>query len=93
MTKRKLHVVKINHDNITHLSSEIQIRLDDRDYDVGDPIVFREHKDGNFTGSQQAATITHVIRDFEGLKSGYVVLRLELKSLVIYEGDRYVSKK
>lgn len=65
-----------------------ECRKDDRDYKVGDEILLKEWKpikgeypgsgaSGGFTGSICHRRITYVLRDFEGLKPGFVIIGIE----------------
>jgi hypothetical protein len=57
-----------------------EIRFDDRNYRVGDSITFTEYdrERDRFTGDRCGDFIvTHVLRDFEGLKLGWVCLSLD----------------
>jgi hypothetical protein len=51
-----------------------EVRIDDRDYQAGDEILFSTLT-GGWTGIRR--TITHVLREAPGLGNGYVVLSLE----------------
>jgi hypothetical protein len=51
-----------------------EVRLDDRDFQTGDTIMFC-HENGSWTYVRR--TISHVLRATDGLDSDYVVLSLE----------------
>lgn len=94
MTGRKLHQLKSKVTNFLDIENYVQIRKDDRDFSVGDSVVLSEiDEEGVKTGYTQAGIITHVIREFEGLEKGYVVLSLSPVDLLIHEGEKYVTKK
>lgn len=52
------------------------LRLDDRGYAVGDNVQFEEfrHVTGEHTGKVVTRRITYILRNFEGLIPGYVIL-------------------
>jgi ASC-1-like (ASCH) protein len=54
-----------------------ELRFDDRNYAVGDMLILREWKDGQYTGQQIAVTITHVLKDFIGLMDGWAILSIK----------------
>lgn len=51
-----------------------EVRFNDRDFQVGDEIIFRTWENGEYTGSVMYCTITYLLEGFKGLKKGYVVL-------------------
>lgn len=54
-----------------------EIRLNDRDYRVGDVLDFTPIRDdGTYTGEVATYGVSHVLKDFEGLAEGYVALSL-----------------
>lgn len=58
-----------------------EIRKGDRDFQAGDLLRLREWKPrqftgGDYTGAELTFRIGHVLRDFDGLIEGYVVLSL-----------------
>lgn len=49
-----------------------EIRLNDRDYKVGDELILKEYN-GVFTGKKITCVITHILSGW-GLKKGYVAI-------------------
>lgn len=57
-------------------NKQFEVRKNDRDFHVGDVLVLEEW-DNQYTGSVIYVRVTYVLREFEGLKDGYVVLGTE----------------
>ena len=75
----KLHELKTesNHYVNTVLGLKpYEVRFNDRDFQEGDLILSRSFSDGKYTGSQSLYKIKHILKDFEGLVDGYVILSL-----------------
>lgn len=53
-----------------------EVRADDRDYQVGDTLVLKEWSEDMFTGREHRRLVTFVLKDFEGLRPGWVGLGL-----------------
>jgi hypothetical protein len=68
-----------------------QLRYADRDYQVDDLIFLKEYWEGEYTGRTQLAVINNIIIG-DGLEDGYVILNMELRSLAIIDGVRYVTQ-
>ncbi len=56
---------------------DFEIRFDDRDFLVDDILNLQEYKYGELTGECVQKRIKYILRRFEGLQTGYVVLGLE----------------
>jgi hypothetical protein len=56
-----------------------ELRKNDRDFQVGDIIVFREFENGEYVDGFFAREITYVLKDCPeyGLQDGYCILGLE----------------
>lgn len=56
-----------------------EIRIDDRDYQVGDILVERAYNAENdhYSNEYIISEITHILRDFVGLQQGYALLSLK----------------
>jgi hypothetical protein len=68
-----------------------QLRFADRDYQVDDLIFLEEYSgDTGYTGRTQLAKINNIILG-DGLEDGYVILNMELRSLAIVDGEKYVT--
>lgn len=54
------------------------LRKNDRDYQVGDTIVFEEfrHRVGEYTGETITCRVGYILKNFDGLMPGYVILGL-----------------
>lgn len=91
----KLHLLKsypYNFQMVVDKTMSFQLRVADRDYQTGDLIFLREYtEEGEYTGRTQPAKINNVTIG-DGLEVDYVILNMELVSLVILEGKRYESK-
>lgn len=57
-------------------NKQFEVRKNDRDFHVGDVLILEEW-DNKYTGSVLYVRVTYVLRDFEGLRDGYVVLGTE----------------
>lgn len=61
-----------------------EVRKDDRNYEVGDLLVLQEYEPGfapmgmgaEYTGRECRRIVTYVLRGYEAIASGYVVLGL-----------------
>lgn len=57
-------------------NKRFEVRKNDRDFHVGDVLILEEYQ-GGYSGVVLYVRVTYVLRDFEGLKNGYVVLGTE----------------
>lgn len=53
-------------------NKKAELRLNDRDYKIGD-IYYLDEFDEVYTGRSLKVEITHIIKNFEGLKDNYVI--------------------
>ncbi|MGL4598533.1 MAG: DUF3850 domain-containing protein [Bacteroidia bacterium] len=57
---------------------KFEFRFNDRDFKTGDTIVLQEYQpkfvESRYTGREVHAKILYILREFEGMKSDYVVL-------------------
>ena len=83
------HSIKITNPHFKHLRDgerDFAICFDDKDYRLGDLLVFQEvncrRPKGKMipTGEVAERKIKHILRKFEGLQTGYLVLGLEGKN-------------
>ena len=51
-----------------------EIRFDDRGFAVGDYLRLREVKEYEYTGRIIISEVLYILRDFDGLKEGYVIM-------------------
>lgn len=54
-------------------TKQFEVRKNDRDFKVGDVLILKEYDNG-YTGSEISVIVTYILKDFVGLKDGYVVL-------------------
>lgn len=75
----KLHELKIRPEHFVDLSlgkKPYEIRLNDRNYEVGDILWLRVIDGGEYDGYEGLYRIKHILSEFEGLAKGYVALAL-----------------
>lgn len=91
----KLHLLKsypYNFQMVVDKTMSFQLRFADRDYQVDDLIFLEEYSgDTGYTGRTQLAKINNIILG-DGLEDGYVILNMELRSLAIFDGEKYVTQ-
>lgn len=77
-----MHIVKIwpeHFEDVKSRSKRVEIRVDDRNYKVGDKMLLQEYlpDDGEYTGKEITVLITHILRDdCRGVERGYVALSI-----------------
>lgn len=81
MEETRIHKLKLRpeyYDAIMSGKKRFEVRIDDRDYKVGDIIEFKEFdRTKGYTGRTSIYfTITYILSDFDGLKDGYVILSI-----------------
>ena len=78
--RMKIHVLKIlpkYFNEVASINKQFELRKDDRDYKVGDFLLFKEFADGEYTGrSFGCVQISYILRNCPeyGLMDGYCVL-------------------
>jgi hypothetical protein len=83
----KTYVIKIRPEHYRAIISGAKraaIRLNDRDYAVGDTVIKRVYENGQFTGEQVAVLITHIIANtpsFAPFVDNYICFSFEVKEL------------
>ncbi len=78
----KTHHIKIlpeYYKEVIKGNKKAELRLNDRDYKVGDKIVLEEYENGSYTGRSAKVKITHLIEDFSGLEKDFVIFSFDLK--------------
>lgn len=55
-----------------------ELRINDRDYRVGDMLEQEEYKDGERTGKKIYQEIIYVLKDYKGMEPGYCILGTKL---------------
>lgn len=95
MRDRNLHELKsypYNFQAVVDKTMSFQLRLADRDYQIGDILFLKEFTEsGEYTGRTQPVKINNMIIG-DGLEDGYVILNMGLLSLAIIGDKRYESK-
>lgn len=80
--KHEVKVWPAYFDSLLNGNKTSELRLNDREYGVGDTVLLREfdprpgHVCGDYTGRKQTRKITHILHDMAGLLPGYCVLSL-----------------
>lgn len=61
-----------------------EVRKDDRGFEVGDELVLQEWCPlmGNYTGREEIRFVRFILRDFDGLRPGYVAMDLQSEEKV-----------
>lgn len=78
---KKVHKVKISSQFFPAAkngSKPFELRINDRDYQVGDMLEQEEYKDGERTGEKIYQEIIYVLEDYKGLEPGYCILGTKL---------------
>lgn len=76
----KIHDLKILPLYFEHVKKgekTFELRFDDRDYCAGDILLLREWSNGKYTGRSLTVKITYLLKGFDGLKDGWVVLSIK----------------
>lgn len=77
-----IHKVKVDPKTYSLLKKSYKsfdIMEADRDYKIGDLIVYKEFDDFGYSGREVKKEITHKETVYEGLKEGYVILSIKTK--------------
>ena len=59
-------------------NKQIEIRKNDRDFQVGDVLILKEWDNIKYSGREIGVVVRYVLRDFIGLQEGYVALGLQI---------------
>lgn len=76
----KIHDLKILPTYFTHVAKgqkTFELRYDDRDYCVCDLLLLREWSNGEYTGRRIMVEVTYLLKGFNGLKDGWVILGIK----------------
>ena len=81
------HMLKIlpdYFDEIIQSRKRFEIRKNDRQYLMGDYLILKEYNAmrKGYTGRMATCKVTYILRDFEGLKEGYVAMSTEVVSVM-----------
>lgn len=72
----KLKILPQYFDEVSSLNKSFEIRKDDRDYQIGDWVLFEEFADGEYTGRKFGCVqISYILRNVSeyGLADGYCI--------------------
>lgn len=76
----KIHELKIlpaYFDAVLNGKKTFEFRFDDRGYAVDDTLVLHEWEYGAYTGRCISARVTYLLKNFDGLKNGWVILAIK----------------
>lgn len=76
MTTHKLKTLPKYFQNTIEGKKPFEVRLNDRDYKVGDTVVLEEWENGKYSGREIGGKIDYILNDFIGLKDGYIAFTL-----------------
>ncbi|UFS61261.1 DUF3850 domain-containing protein [Subtercola endophyticus] len=65
----------------------VEIRFNDRDYQVGDVLLLKETEDGIYTGEELRRVVTHVLA-YNGLRENWVALSIADRTDAKAEADK-----
>jgi hypothetical protein len=73
--KHDLKISSVFYDDVMMEKKCFELRINDRDYQVGDVFILREFKDGKYTGRKYVNVIEYVLKNCPqyGLKEGYCI--------------------
>ena len=76
----KIHDLKIlpaYFDDVAKGRKAFELRFDDRGYFEGDLLLLREWENGAYTGRRVVVKVTYILKGFDGLKDGWVILSIK----------------
>ena len=76
-----IHELKINPLYYSYVESGIktfEIRKNDRDFKIGDVLHLKEYTKNCYSGNEILCEITYILKDINGLESGYSILGIEV---------------
>lgn len=75
MTTHRLKCQQPWYSDLLSRVKTFDLRLDDRNYKVGDTLVLQEYSEKyGYTGREFDRQVMYILRDFPGLKEGYCIL-------------------
>lgn len=78
--------------DIKHRQKTFELRLNDRNYQVGDVLHQRQFVDGELTGRSVYTKVTYILQGFQGLVDGYCILGVE-RCEKPQEGEGYEQQR
>lgn len=89
MTVHTLKTIPPHFEDVREGRKTVEVRLDDRDYAVGDelrllewiPLDGGEPDEGRFTGRGHRYEVMHVLRGFEGIATGWVAMSIKSRAI------------
>ena len=76
-TRHKIKIAGSVFEDVRDGTKPFELLKNDRDYKVGEIILFREMTDGEPTGRETEKEISYVTKGYAGLKEGYCILGLK----------------
>lgn len=76
----KIHDLKIlpaYFDDVAKSRKTFELRFDDRGCFEGDLLLLREWENGIYTGRRVVVKVTYILKGFDGLKDGWVILSIK----------------
>lgn len=87
MQVHKLKIKPKYFNDVISNKKRFEVRLNDRNFEIGDLIVLEEFKDDRYTNRFINCEITYILDDQEYLKENYVILgfktRLEIGAVIL----------
>lgn len=74
----KVHELKINPEYFSAIKDgrkRFELRYDDRNFRVGDVLILKEWN-GDFTGKSLECDVKYILKNFDGLCDGYIIISL-----------------
>ena len=77
----KQHELKILPDYFSAIErgdKTFEVRFNDRDYQVNDILLLKEHDHGRYTGREITAEVTYILDNPRFCKEGYVIMSIRV---------------
>lgn len=76
--EHRLKTIQPYFDRVKIGDKTAEFRLNDRDFQVGDILILEEYdpKTSSYSSHSIKAKVSHVLREFKGIESGYCMLSL-----------------
>lgn len=72
-----LKILPVYFDDVAKGRKTFELRFDDRGYLEGDLLLLREWENGAYTGRRAVVKVTYILKGFDGLKDGWVILSIK----------------